>query len=192
MPPIPHPLHDPGPGHPGRPRRPASHARPGLTLGLCALLLAGACTTQTVSTTNAPAAASTGAPATTAAGLLGPTNAFRASQGLPPLRPDPRLDAAALAHARDMAANGFFAHAGSDGSTVSDRARVPGCTWTGLAENIASGQTSPEAATAAWINSPGHRRNHGNQLSAAFHSYPDAIVLPLISPTRLGPPRRRA
>ncbi len=58
-----------------------------------------------------------------------------------------------------MTANGFFAHAGSDGSTVSDRARVPGCTWTGLAENIASGQTSPDAALTAWINSPGHRRN---------------------------------
>ena len=126
---------------------------------LClALVLAAGCTMQAPPPQTPPAAA-TGPGATTAAGLLGPTNAFRAAEGLPPLRPDDRLDAAALAHARDMAANSFFSHAGSDGSTVGNRARMPGCTWTGLSENIAKGQTTPEAAISAWITSPGHRSN---------------------------------
>jgi len=130
------------------------------------LVLAAGCTMQDPPPQDPPTGAASPAPttaattrATTTAGLLGPTNAFRAAEGLPPLRPDDRLDAAALDHARDMAGNGFFGHAGSDGSTVGNRARMPGCTWSGLSENIAKGQTTPEAAISAWIASPGHRRN---------------------------------
>ncbi len=115
---------------------------------------------QAAPPTDAPAAMSAAGPgASTTAGLLGPTNAFRAGQGLPPLIADDRLDAAALAHARDMGRNGFFGHRGSDGSSVGTRARVPGCIWTGLSENLAKGQDTPEAALSAWIASPGHRRN---------------------------------
>jgi uncharacterized protein YkwD len=129
-----------------------------LTAGLAALVLAAACTMQA-----APGAGPSAAPgpsaATSDAGLLGPTNAFRAGLGLAPLSRDATLDAAASAHARDMAANGFMDHRGSDGSTLGTRARKPGCTWTGLAENIARGQSTPEAALSAWTGSPGHRRN---------------------------------
>jgi uncharacterized protein YkwD len=129
---------------------------------LAALALAAACTTGTTPaatpTTGAAVPPAATSP-TTGAGLLVQANAFRADQGLAPLRADAALDAAALAHARDMATNGFFSHAGSDGSTVGNRARMPGCTWTGLSENIAKGQTTPEAAMSAWIASPGHRRN---------------------------------
>jgi uncharacterized protein YkwD len=126
---------------------------------LClSLALATGCTMQTMPP-EGPPSAGTGTAATTSAGLLGPTNAFRAAEGLPPLRPDDRLNSAALVHARDMAGNGFFSHRGSDGSTVGNRVRASGCTWTGLSENIAKGQSSPDAALAAWIDSPGHRRN---------------------------------
>ena len=133
-----------------------------LPVCLAALSLAAACTTGAMPATTptaGPAVPPAAASPTTGAGLLAQANAFRADQGLAPLRADATLDAAALAHARDMAANGFFSHSGSDGSTVGNRARVPGCTWTGLSEHIAKGQTTPEAAMSAWIVSPGHRRN---------------------------------
>lgn len=90
---------------------------------------------------------------------MAPLNAARASAGLPLLVSDHRLDSAALAHATDMAANGFFAHAGSDGSTPGKRALAAGCRWTRVAENIASGQTIPAAAIELWLQSPGHRAN---------------------------------
>jgi uncharacterized protein YkwD len=99
-------------------------------------------------------------PAATAdAGLLALVNGYRASQGLPALRSAAALDAAAMAHARDMTSKGFFGHTGSNGSTVGARVRSQGCSWTGVAENIATGQQTPEAAMTTWLNSPGHRRN---------------------------------
>jgi len=71
----------------------------------------------------------------------------------------PALAAAARAHAQDMVSAGFFSHTGSNGSTVGTRLRAAGCDWSGAAENIAQGQTSPEEAMTTWINSAGHRAN---------------------------------
>lgn len=136
-----------------------------LILSLCALALAAACTTETMQTTAtsgipAPAAAAAVAPAATSnAGLLALVNDYRATQGLSGLATTASLDAAALAHARDMASNGFFSHTGSGGSTVGSRTRATGCSWTGVSENIAMGQTTASEAMATWIASPGHRRN---------------------------------
>jgi uncharacterized protein YkwD len=132
-----------------------------LILSLCALFLATACTTETMQTTatsTAPALAAAPA-ATSDAGLLALVNDYRATQGLPRLASTAALDAAALGHARDMTSNGFFSHTGSGGSTVGSRTRATGCSWTGVSENIAMGQTTPSAAMTIWINSPGHRRN---------------------------------
>jgi uncharacterized protein YkwD len=64
-----------------------------------------------------------------------------------------------LAHARDMARHGFFGHKGSNGSSVGGRLKVAGCRFTGAAENIAKGQRSDAEVVAAWVASPGHRRN---------------------------------
>jgi uncharacterized protein YkwD len=88
-----------------------------------------------------------------------PVNTFRASEGRSALRRSAKADAAARAHARDMAENGFFAHRGSDGSSVGGRLKAAGCRFTGAAENIAKGQTSVEQVVADWITSPGHRTN---------------------------------
>jgi uncharacterized protein YkwD len=135
-----------------------------LTVSLLALSILAACTTQTMqsptatSTATAPALAAAPA-ATSDAGLIALMNDYRASQGRAPLAPAASLDAAALAHARDMTQNGFFSHNGSGGSTVGSRTRAAGCSWTGVSENIAQGQTTPSQAMTTWIASDGHRRN---------------------------------
>ena len=94
-----------------------------------------------------------------AADLGPPVNDFRAGEGEAPLRRNAKADAAASAHARDMARQGFFGHKGSNGSSVGGRLKAAGCRFTGAAENIAKGQRSDAEVVAAWAASPGHRRN---------------------------------
>jgi uncharacterized protein YkwD len=75
---------------------------------------------------------------------------------VPPLTASVQLDAAAVAHARDMAAHDFFEHRGSDGSMVSDRVTRAGYPWKSVGENIAAGARTPESVVQGWLNSPGH------------------------------------
>lgn len=88
------------------------------------------------------------------------TNQERAKVGLPPLVSDPALNAAALAHSRDMAEHDFFSHTGSDGSSACGRMAAAGYSpiWA-CGENIAAGYSSPEEVVAAWMSSAGHRAN---------------------------------
>lgn len=86
-------------------------------------------------------------------------NEARAKHGLAPLAAEPRLSAAAIAHAVDMAKNAFMDHAGSDGSDLVQRLQRVGYDYVAAAENVARGQTTPEAAIRAWLESDGHRRN---------------------------------
>lgn len=72
---------------------------------------------------------------------------------------DAQLEAAARARGLDMAANGFFAHSGSDGSNIEARLRRVGYQWCFGAENIAAGQRSLQEVMAAWMASAGHRNN---------------------------------
>ena len=76
-----------------------------------------------------------------------------------PLKRSPELDAAARAHAEDMARNSFLAHTGSDGSNPGERASRAGYDWRVVAENVASGQTSPDDIAATWLDSAGHCGN---------------------------------
>jgi len=86
-------------------------------------------------------------------------NDYRAENGLGPLTIARGASRAARRHAMDMAVNDFFDHTGSDGSSAADRLRDEGCTGT-LAENIAWGaRFDRESVQAAWMDSPGHRRN---------------------------------
>jgi uncharacterized protein YkwD len=73
-----------------------------------------------------------------------------------PLTSSVQLDAAAVAHARDMATHDFFEHRGSDGSMVSDRVTRAGYPWKNVAENIAAGARSAETVVQGWLDSPGH------------------------------------
>lgn len=86
-------------------------------------------------------------------------NGLRSEQGLGSVTPSPRLEAAAMAHAMDMAQNNFFGHEGSDGTEVGDRATEVGYNWCLIAENIARGQGSTQEVLGAWARSAPHRRN---------------------------------
>ena len=76
-----------------------------------------------------------------------------------PLELSPVLAEAARIHAEDMAHNSFLAHTGSDGSNPGDRVTRAGYDWRVVAENVASGQTSPDEIAATWLESAGHCSN---------------------------------
>lgn len=92
-------------------------------------------------------------------------NAERSARGLRALRLSPALSRAAKAHARDMAARGYFSHTSPEGSTSADRARRAGYrtaryrSWR-VAEVLAWGMRlkgTPEAVLDGWMHSPYHR-----------------------------------
>lgn len=85
-------------------------------------------------------------------------NAYRAERGRTALRQDARLQAAALAHARDMATKGYFAHRGKDGRSPHARIRAAGYRGCSTGENLAMGYRTPEGAMKAWMKSPSHNR----------------------------------
>lgn len=88
------------------------------------------------------------------------TNLERASAGLPPLKTNPALMAAARAHSLAMSEGDFFDHTNpTTGSTPGDRARAAGYLWTAIGENIGLGYPSPEDAVMGWMASQGHREN---------------------------------
>lgn len=90
----------------------------------------------------------------------------------PPVRWNPALGQAALAHSRDMAAQRYFNHKARDGSQVAQRATRAGYQWGRVGENIAFGQSSPAEAMAGWLDSPGHCANIMNpgftEMGAAY------------------------
>lgn len=71
----------------------------------------------------------------------------------------PLLTQAAEVHTQDMVANNFFSHAGSNGSSVSDRVNATGYAWSSLGENIAAGYAGIDAVMAGWLASEGHCAN---------------------------------
>jgi uncharacterized protein YkwD len=81
------------------------------------------------------------------------------------LKLSPLLTRAAMAHARDMNANNFLEHRGSDGSVPAVRVTRAGYQWQSVGENIAVGATDADAVVNGWLNSPGHC---GNIMSADF------------------------
>ena len=89
-----------------------------------------------------------------------------------PVRWNPALGEAALAHSRDMAAKRYFNHKARDGSQVAQRATRAGYQWSRVGENIAFGQSSPAEAVAGWLESPGHCANIMNpgftEMGAAY------------------------
>lgn len=83
--------------------------------------------------------------------VIAQTNTERMRQGLPALRMDSELMAAARIRAEEISRK--FSHTrpnGKTGSSVSVAARN---------ENIARGHGSPDRVMAAWLTSDSHRRN---------------------------------
>lgn len=91
--------------------------------------------------------------------LLAELNRERLRAGLVPLVPNDRLDAAAQAHAHDMARNGTLSHTGGDGSRLRDRLERAGYAFRLAAENVAAGTPNGSATVQLWLMSEGHRRN---------------------------------
>lgn len=89
-------------------------------------------------------------------------NAVRADRGLKRLKSSRRLRLASAAHARDMVANGYFAHRSPRGVDFIDRLRKARYRAAGAAENLGAGSdvlATPLAMMIAWMESPPHRAN---------------------------------
>jgi uncharacterized protein YkwD len=86
-------------------------------------------------------------------------NRDRMAAGLPPLAVDPRLEAVARAHSRDMRDHHFVGHVSPTTGSPSDRVRRAGLpTPRVLLENVAMG-SSPGEVEQSLLNSPAHRAN---------------------------------
>ena len=126
------------------------------------------------------------------AALLAAVNAARHAAGRPPLAADPRLDAAAQAHADDMLARSYYAHRSPDGSTPRERVEAAGYAAGSVAENIAARHLGADEAVAGWMASSDHRRNlldprftdlgAGVAVGAFDHPYQVLWVLDLARP----------
>lgn len=98
--------------------------------------------------------------------MLAQVNQSRRSEGHPPLRYNAQLNAAAQAHAEDMARRDFYNHRSPEGKDVADRWYAQGGgQWEAVGENILyCNRCSAPSAQARefhqrWMQSPGHRRN---------------------------------
>jgi uncharacterized protein YkwD len=103
-------------------------------------------------------------------------NADRAKAGVPPLAYDPLVAKAAAIHVKDMIANNFLEHEGSDGSRPIDRQRRVGVIVQWASENI-SMECAKDPATAvrnihAWMMAepyaPGLYNHHWNLMYKGY------------------------
>ncbi|CAI5737452.1 unnamed protein product [Hyaloperonospora brassicae] len=90
---------------------------------------------------------------------LDAVNDERSKAGLAELCINKKLSAAAKRHGDDMAAHDFMDHAGSDGSTMTQRISATGYEWDAIAENVAAGQNDVASVMQSWMDSDGHRAN---------------------------------
>lgn len=91
--------------------------------------------------------------------LIEAHNEERAAADLPPLERNEQLEAAAEAHARDMAENEMMSHEGSDKSEPAERVERAGYHYRETAENVARGQRTVGEVITGWMESPKHKKN---------------------------------
>ncbi len=90
--------------------------------------------------------------------LFALANQARAAQGVGPLRWDPALAAAAMAHCRRMASEGEISHRYGGEADLSERAGQAGAHFSLIEENVALASYVVRIHD-SWMNSPGHRAN---------------------------------
>jgi hypothetical protein len=90
--------------------------------------------------------------------LFNSANRERASRGLPALRWDDTLAAAARDHAQLMARSNALSHQFPGEPSLKDRTRQAGAHYSVIAENVAEGP-SPGVIHSQWMNSAPHRAN---------------------------------
>ncbi|WP_322747034.1 CAP domain-containing protein [Streptomyces fagopyri] len=86
-------------------------------------------------------------------------NRARGKAGCSPVTLNAKLSKAARRHSADMAGHRNMSHRGSDGSGPGRRITRAGYDWSAYGENVAYGYSTAAAVMAAWMSSPGHRRN---------------------------------
>ena len=90
-------------------------------------------------------------------------NAERARQGLPALTVSTTVQQAAQTRARELQTS--FSHTRPSGASCFTALTEAGISYARAGENIAYGQSTPEAVVQSWMSSSGHR---ANILSSSF------------------------
>ncbi|WP_299650730.1 CAP domain-containing protein [uncultured Tateyamaria sp.] len=90
--------------------------------------------------------------------MLDSVNALRSAQGAAPVELDPKLNAAAATHSRDMSLQNRPWHFGSDGSSPIDRLQRVGYSGSLIGENISETYETELETLAAWMEQPDTRR----------------------------------
>lgn len=86
-------------------------------------------------------------------------NQRRAQNGLSPLKANWQLSRVARMKSQEMHDKHYFSHTSPTYGSPFTMMNNFGIHFTAAGENIAMGQTTPEAVMNAWMNSPGHRAN---------------------------------
>ena len=86
-------------------------------------------------------------------------NAERKRMGLSELKYNWQLSRVARYKSEDMRDKGYFSHTSPTYGSPYQMMKSFGITYRTAGENIAKGQTSPDAVVKAWMNSSGHRAN---------------------------------
>ncbi len=86
-------------------------------------------------------------------------NEIRVQKGLKELTYNWELSRVARYKSQDMKDNKYFSHTSPVYGTPFQMMKDFGITYRSAGENIARGQTSPQAVVNAWMNSSGHRAN---------------------------------
>ncbi|MDF3606968.1 CAP domain-containing protein [Paracoccus sp. DMF-8] len=112
--------------------------------------------------------------------VLGQINMLRANIGAAPLVQSPQLDAASVAHARDMSAQNRAWHFGSDGSSPLDRIRNAGYFGTLIGENISETYENDIVTLNAWMQTRETRDiimdNSATQLGLGWYQEPSGKI----------------
>lgn len=100
-----------------------------------------------------------------AASLLASTNTQRTNNGVPSLKLNDKLSAAAQAKANHMVAHNYWSHVTPDGQEPWVFIQNAGYSYNKAGENLAYGFASSADTVAGWMNSPTHK---ANMLDKAF------------------------
>lgn len=125
--------------------------------------------TQPASTPTQPTETPTATPTNTSSAyeqqVIDLINEIRTQNGLSPLTENAALSRCARAKSQDMHDKGYFSHQSPTYGSPFDMMKQFGITYRTAGENIAMGQSTPQAVVNAWMNSEGHR---ANILNASF------------------------
>ncbi len=140
-------------------------------LSIASLLVILASTARRVEAQTSPSVPTQTAAESRVRAVVEAHNAERRAAGLRSLRVSAKLEAAARAHALDMARRGTMSHTGGDGTSALDRIKRAGYRYRRAGENIARGKFTTAKLMAGWMDSPPHRLNilgSYTEIGAAF------------------------